>query len=193
MNLIDHLESRLGRIMHGWSYNPDGRPMPFRVAECSGGELPNVNTYVTVGLSETHLPSRVSDKSIHQELMISVPSDQADGPYPALLQQIGCHLIREESALLRGDVVGPYGPILEGSPLEAFYASLPVHHDNDFAVVEPDEEGRAFAIALTWLIPISRSEADYVAKLGWDAFESELEHKQPDLLDPRRAEMALDF
>ncbi|WP_329518854.1 suppressor of fused domain protein [Spirillospora sp. NBC_01491] len=191
MNLIDHLEDRLGRIMHGWSRHPNGRPMPFKVAECGGGRLPGINTYVTVGLSETHLPSRVSDKGVHQELMIAVPAELADGPYPVILQEIGLDLIREETALLRGDVVGPFGPMAEGSGLESFYASIPVHHDDRFAEVEPGADGREFPIVLTWLIPISRSESDFVSRHGWDDFESEMEKQDPDLFDLHRADLVL--
>ncbi|MGO1052103.1 suppressor of fused domain protein [Crossiella sp. CA198] len=189
MNLIAHLESRLGPIRHGWRTDPDGGPMPFTIVQCDGGALPGVTTFATVGLSDKHLRSRVSGKGIHQELLISVPSEQADGPFPAMLQQIAAGLLAEDTALLRGDVLGPHGPILPGSLLEAFYAAGPVHHDDDFAVVEPGADGQPFGIVLVWLIPISRGEAEFVASQGWTAFETQLERVQPDLIDPRRTQL----
>ena len=191
MGLIEHLESRLGRIEGGSRNGPGDEALPFTVVRCSGGVLPGVTTFSTVGLSNHPLPSRVSDKHLHQELLICVPSDQAEGPIGSILQQVAHWVLKADSAVLRGEVIGPYGPLLDGSAMEAFYAAIPVLFDDDFAVVPASDDGRRFDIVLTWLIPLGRTEAAFVDRHGWKAFESELIRHQPDLTDPRRPEMPL--
>ncbi|MGW1680284.1 suppressor of fused domain protein [Saccharopolyspora sp. NPDC002376] len=188
MELVEHLESRLGAIKYGWSYNENGRPMPFKVACLGSGPVPGTDSYATVGLSQTDLISRVSGRVIHQELFISVKEEFTDGPYPGILQQIGLELIMEDEALLRGDVLGPRTPILPGSTLEAFYVTLPVYYDDEFSTVRI--EG-GVEVVICWIVPISSREADYVRHAGWEKFEDELVRRQPDLRDPFREEMPL--
>ncbi|MFF3818729.1 suppressor of fused domain protein [Streptomyces bluensis] len=188
MKLIKHLEDRLGEIRYGWSYNEAGRPMPFKVACLGDGSIPDVDSYATVGLSQTDLISRTSGRVIHQELFISVKSEFTDGPYPGILQQIGLDLIMDDAALLRGDVVGPRDPILPHSKIEAFYCAIPVYYDDEFSVAQIEGE---IDIVITWLIPITRREADFVLREGWEKFEDELVRHDPDLLNPFREEIPL--
>ncbi|RNG19599.1 suppressor of fused domain protein [Streptomyces botrytidirepellens] len=188
MKLIEHLEERLGAIRHGWSYNESGRPMPFKVACLGDGPMPDIDSYATVGLSQTDLISRTSGRIIHQEIFISVDSKYTDGPYPGILQQIGLELIREDEALLRGDVIGPRDPILPGSKIEAFYAAIPVYYDKEFAAVRI--EG-GVEVVITWLVPITRKEAEFVSRQGWERFEDEVVRHDPEFHDLFRDEIPL--
>lgn len=41
-------------------------------------------------------------------------------------------------------------------------------------------------VVMVWLIPITRSEAEFVRAHGWSRFEDELVKADPDLIDLRR-------
>lgn len=116
-----------------------------------------------------------------------VPESLTAGPVPSLLHQVAMNALAQQSALLRGDVLGPQGPILPESSMEAFYVGMPVYFPDDFSTCE--EQGRTIVIA--WLIPISRTEADFVFNHGWSAFEDQLVDHDPDLTDPLRPSLQL--
>ncbi|MFC5724368.1 suppressor of fused domain protein [Streptomyces gamaensis] len=188
MRLIEHMENRLGAIVKGWTADPDSQPMPFQIGFFQNGVLPEVDTYATVGLSEHGRSAQGSERLYYQELVLGVDSKYSDGPFPALIHQLAMRVL-QNGALLRGDVVGPFGPIIPGSKLEAFYSAIPVYYDDGFAAVDLESGNRA---VMVWMVPISRAEAAYVKEFGWDAFESELVAQSPDLMDPFRDEIRLD-
>lgn len=69
--LIAHLESRLGKIQSGWTRDPEGADLPFRVAEFrGGGQLVGSTSYATVGLSRHYLPSPSGGREMSMELTI---------------------------------------------------------------------------------------------------------------------------
>jgi len=181
--LIGHLEKYLGRITGGWSGEALGGA-PFQIALFEKVPIRDCVGYVTVGLSEHEVRSRVSGKPIRQELMIVVR-----GGVPAaadLLRQIGQEIVGSGSPLLRGDIVGPRGPLWSNSRLEAFYAALPVYFPDALAECDLGGEKKC---AIVWLIPISRNETAFVGSHGWAAFERLLVRSNPDLLLTDRAEV----
>jgi hypothetical protein len=183
------MESRLGRLVEGWSVDPDSNPMPFQLGRFQDGMLPGVVTYATIGLSKHGLASRTSGRGIHQELLLSVRTGSASGFFPALLHQLAMGLLERGEPILRGDVIGPRGAIIPGSSLEAFYAAIPVYYDPGFAAVDLESGNRA---VMVWMIPIGKAEAAFVAEAGWAAFESRIAEQDPDLLDLKRSEIRLD-
>ncbi|MEV4148370.1 suppressor of fused domain protein [Amycolatopsis sp. NPDC049691] len=134
-------------------------------------------------MSRHDLVSRTSGRQLRLELI----TDGRLGEFPpGLLGQVAEELLASHEALLRGDVVGPRGPLVPGSEMQALYAAIPVYQDDDFAAVDLADGTRA---AIVWLVPISAGEAAYVASHGWKAFEDELVRHDPDLLDLGRAEL----
>lgn len=174
--LVKHLEAHLGTILHGWSLDADGDTIPFQIVELSGGKEPSVHTYSTLGLSNHPLQSRVSNKEIRCELVM-VARNGSDA-IPGILQQVGKGLI-QEGALLRGDVIGPRNPLINGSSMSALYASIPVYFPDSFATCDSAQG----PIVFIWLIPIAQKEAFYIQKNGWSAFEKLLVGCDPDLSD----------
>ncbi len=171
MALIEHLEDRLGQITEGRQH--DG----FQVVAFESG------WFATIGLSRHHLKSRTSGRQLRLEL---ITAGRPAEFLPGLLGQVADELLASHEALLRGDVIGPRGPLVPGSALEAWYAAAPVYQDDGFAAVDLDDGARA---AIVWLVPVSRAEAAYVGSHGWRAFEDELVRHDPDLLDLGRAEL----
>lgn len=181
MTLVDHLERYLGELEVGWSVDEDGREMPFQVVRFPRGSGSGTVSFATLGLSRYPLRSH-SGKEIRHELLMIVPDRLREGPVPALLQQIGIEVLAAAAPLLRGDVVGPRGSLLQGSPMEAVYVAMPVYFPDEFAVYEDDAD----PIVIAWLVPISAQEAEYVKEHGWNAFEARLADTDPDLTDPFR-------
>jgi hypothetical protein len=183
------MESRLGRLVEGWSVDPESNPMPFQLGRFQDGMLPGVVTYATIGLSKHPLTSRTSGREIRQELLLSVRSESTSGVFPGLIHQLAMGLLERGEPILRGDVVSPRGAIIPESTLEAFYAAIPVYYDDEFAAVDLESGSR---VVMVWMVPIGRAEAAFVAGVGWAAFESRLAEQDPDLLDLKRSEIRLD-
>ncbi len=188
MELLSHFEARLGQMVEGWSRGPDGTPMPFTVAKFQRGVIPDVVAYATIGLSDHALAGAGRGGSIYQELMIIVRSSSDPHIFPGVLQQLANLALDQRRAYLRGDAIGPWGPIVPGSKMEAFYAAVPVYYDDGFAAVNIDAGKR---VAIAWMAPIGRTEAAFVGTAGWRSFESQLIARDPDLLDLSRDEMPL--
>jgi Suppressor of fused protein (SUFU) len=186
MSLVDHFERYLGEIEAGWSRDDDGHPMPFQVVRFPQGSGNGTISFATLGLSR--YPMRAaSGKEIREELLMLVPSGLRDGPVPGLLQQIGMDILAADRPLLRGDVIGPRGPLIAGSEMEAIYVAIPVYFPDDFAVYEGDDD----QIVVAWLVPISSNEASYIQQHGWRAFEKRLVEDDPDLTNIFRAPLAV--
>ena len=66
--------------------------------------------------------------------------------------------------------------------MEALYAAIPLYFSDEFASFrEGDRE-----VVMVWLVPVSRTEAEFVRTHGWGRFEDELTRTNPDLLDVHR-------
>jgi hypothetical protein len=183
VEFADHIERYLGSIQHGWSRWLQSDLMPFQVAECSGGVVNDAISFITLGLSNTELVSRVSSKLIRQELLMTFRSATRGIGVPSLLQQVGCEAMKHGTAFLRGDVIGPRDKLFANGCLEALYVTLPVYYPDAFSIFQKTNSTN---IIIAWLVPISAMEADFVKRNGWSQFESVLEKKDPDLLDPYR-------
>ncbi|MEU0831558.1 suppressor of fused domain protein [Streptomyces sp. NPDC005969] len=60
----------------------------------------------------------------------------------------------------------------------------------------PDQDGKGSPengthVSVVWLVPLHGTEAQYVARNGWPACESELTRQDPDLFDLERPSMNL--
>jgi len=180
--LVEHLERYLGPIQEGWSIDADGLKLPFQVVRFDQGSGSGTISFSTLGLSRHALPSPASRQLIRHELLLLAPDSLRAGPIPSLLQQVALETLASGRALLRGDVLGPRGPLVPGSSMEAFYVGMPVYFPDEFATCEVEGE----SVVIAWLIPISRSEAAFVTEHGWPAFEERLVATDPDLTDVDR-------
>jgi len=179
-DIVEHVESYLGKIDQGWNAPPESKNR-FSVARFRNQPVEGMSTYVTLGLNH-HVLSMAEKREVRQELVFStfesVPSDEI---VSFLLRFTDLVLSRHE-ALLRGQVIGPGKPLFPGSAMNAIYVSMPVIFDEGFNTFE----GSSPPSVLVWLVPIFESEARYVQEHGWEAFEDILEKEDPDLWDLNR-------
>jgi len=157
--------------------------MPFNVVDFANGPRPNTVTFSTLGLSKVPLHAQTERTHVYQELVIVVPDSLRGGPVPGVLQQIGQLAIAKEQAVVRGDVIGPRGPLFTAdSQMEALYAALPLCFPDEFATYREGDRD----VVMVWLIPIARKEAEFVRAHGWSRFEDELLKADLDLSDLKR-------
>jgi hypothetical protein len=104
------------------------------------------------------------------------------------LYQVGTEMLQGHEGVLRGQVIGPRGPLWADSKLEALYCARPVYLPEEFASCAL---GNGEACVVVWLVPITREEAVYVHTHGWPAFERALVAQNPDLLDAHRSAMSV--
>lgn len=187
-DLVAHLEYFLGVSSGGWLRDPDQVQMPFGILRFN--DVPALDTiaYATLGLSHRTLVSRRTGKEIHQELLMLIRKPQMDLYIPSILHQVGMALLTSGKALLRGEVVGPAGPIAPMSPMEALYVAAPIYLPDEFATYSDGEE----QVVIAWLVPIFAAEAELIARKGWRSFEDLLAATDPDLTDVRRKPLATD-
>jgi hypothetical protein len=182
--LFEHLESYLGTMEYGWK-DSDGTVWPFYVMRFSGGPVDTV-TFATLGLSDTPMPSLVSDKQIRHELLFMTRPSFGNGNIPAILHQVGMEAISDKRPYLRGELIGPRrGTLIAGTQVAALYVGNPPGClPESFA---PYRSPEGIPCVLAWLVPITLNEAEFVKTHGWERFEDELCRADPDLLDLKRA------
>ena len=184
--LVEHIEHHLGPIQEGWAEQSDGRELPFQVVRTLRGPLPGTDAYLTLGMSNSPLPSPRSDKRVRQELVMAVRATEISLGVPSVLQQVASEALSLGRPLLRGEVMGPRGAMFPGSEMEALYAAIPVYFADSFSSCDIDGLG---TVVFCWLVPISREEAQFVRHCGWERFEDRLVEENPDLVDVFRRSM----
>ena len=175
----------------GWSIDeaPGGRKVTVCMFE--EGELSNVTSYATVGLSGIPLQVREDKREIFVELMAcsysaANPRESGYGPWPGILEHVASKSIQDGVAVLRGDLIPLPGPIAPGSEMVALYAMPPVYYPDNFSSFSVGGERRA---VIVWLIPVGDREVSRCIEVGWSAFEAELVARDPDILDLFRGQV----
>jgi hypothetical protein len=185
MTLIDHLERHCGEIVGGFAELGD----EFQVIGLPRGPVKGTAVLSTLGLSKHVMHSPYSGKQFRMELVMLFR--ESDGPtnLPGILYDVGKGALRDHHGLSRGDVIGPRGPLRAGATVEALYSSAPAYFPESFHLYTPTDG--TLPVVLVWLVPITASEADFVRRVGWAPFETELERQDPDLLDFARSAIDL--
>ena len=187
--LIDHLETHLGRIVAGWSQDADGWKLPFQVALLEqgrrtqwsqagqGSPVSAARVLVTLGLSST--PLRIGDtgRRVKHELVLLLRERFGYRHLCGVLQQVGLKALQRDRAYSAGEVVGPLGAFIPGPSSEAVYIAVPVYFPIDVHVFRPSAGDR---IAFRWLVPVTAQEASLIRERGWAALDEELDRQDPD-------------
>jgi|ERR1051325_1815693 hypothetical protein len=179
--LIDHLEEHLGAPARTFEPLSPRDHRPFQVISFEGTPFPDATTLVTAGLS-ARPREQSKGHNIRQELVAATYRSRDEEELAAVVDAIGREVLTRDSALLRGEVVGPAGPIFAGSTIEAFAYTSPWYWSDEFSRFS----GLSPAVLMIWLLPLTTAEAGYVRQHGIDRFEVEINEQVPDLLDFRR-------
>lgn len=180
-HLVEHLERYLGTISGGWSKDADGNPQHAQVLKFDDAPLDGVAAYSTLGLSR-HALALPGKASIRMEFLMMVRRGHFERYVPSIMQQLVEEVIHEGRAPLRGEVIGPRGPLDPDTRLEAFLVYSPYYQPDGFAACE-DANG---PIIMAGLVPLFPEEASFARTHGWEALESLLVQHDPDVDDWRR-------
>lgn len=179
--LPEHYELHLGKIARGWSDETEKHGIQIVCFERQPEA--GVKTYATLGLSR-YIVELPGQKLIRQELLISANELFASDAVAGLVLSLAEYIVKRGKALLRGEVIGPGAPVVEGSTLAAIYVTNPSPFDRSFAEFDSGSPATVFA----YLVPITGEEATLVSKRGWRWFEDRLEEQNPDIWDLARTE-----
>lgn len=181
MCLTQHLESYLGQITEGLSVSEAGQGMPI-ILPFRNQPIKGATTYVTLGCSNVTLHQE-DGSAIRQELLMISYDGYDQMEIVALISSVYLEdMLATGSALTHRSVLGPAGPIIDGSQLTAFYCARPAYFPDGFhRFTETDP-----IVEFLWLVPITDREAKYVKKNGSDAFEYLLVEQDPDLMNLSR-------
>lgn len=182
MTSIDrHLERYLGTIARGWgatNENPGG----VQVCLFEHQPAPEAVTYATLGLSH-HVLAMANDRTVRQELLLPVFRTSASDDLVKLLLHVADQVLERHEAPLRGEVFRLGHPLCAGASCQHLYATIPVIFPDGLATCEETSP----PTVCIWLVGITDREARWIDAEGWEAFEDQLEHLDPPLLDPCRA------
>jgi hypothetical protein len=180
-SVAEHIEGYLGEISAGWSDTTSSHGI--QVVSFRDQPMPSVTTYVTLGLSEVEL-ALPRDRKIRQEIVVSAHDSFSGNDIAGFLLSLAEHIKVRGRAVLRGEVVGPWHPILKGATVNSVYVTNPTPFDDGFAEFYRVEPPVIFAL----LIPITEKEVSLVSNQGWNWFEEMLESQDPDIWDLNRVE-----
>lgn len=176
--LIAALEQDFGPIQEGWTVPVEGHSHTLQIVrlEAWDGHI----TYATLGLSQFPLSSPSGQRRLHLELLMRFRREQP-GDWPRTpICNLALEMIGRDLAVVRGDCIGPRGPLRPGSKFEALYCTSPVFLE-DARHMLIDEAGRG--IALVWVVPVTAEEARLRRDRGWDALEDRLDAEFGTLFD----------
>ena len=171
-----HVRTWLGEptALRQVSLDPHGVVSLLQITDspCDGA-----TTIATAGLAD------LTGHRLHEELIMACWSDGPVNDLASVVELVVRQLAEGRDLLLLGDVVGPAGPLVPGSPMDCIYVCEPTYHPAELARFVSAE---GCEIHARWLIPIHASEAQVVADRGARALEELLEKADPDLLSLQR-------
>jgi hypothetical protein len=181
--VLRHLRAHLGEIAVRYSTHADGRPMRFEVLGFKDHPRRGATTFVTFGLCALELP--VQNGFVREELVLATWDRFLVQDIPALLLMVAGTIADRQTAVIRGQVLGPRGPIFPGSTASALYFTPPPYFPESFDYLASTVPPTLFA----GVVPLTREETEMVGELGWNRFEDEIGRQNPDLLDLARPSM----
>jgi Suppressor of fused protein (SUFU) len=180
--LSGHIDKYLGVIESGWSFKDEvGDVQVVKVLDCP---VAGVIAYSTLGMSWTKL-AMPGDRMVRQELLLAAYERYPPSKVASFLLTFCKYALSTGRALLRGDVVGPYQPLIPGVAVDSVFCTLPVMFSPGLKTFSASEPHTVFV----WLVPITSAEARFIRSNGWNRFEDLLEKDQPDFWDLDRASL----
>lgn len=179
MTIIQHVEKYLGEIRQGWKDNDSDLDLQI----VSINDCPNetVTTFLSLGMSKEPLELNEM-KKVKQELIFSVYSMAISSMIVSCLMSICEAILGRGKAVLRGEIIPLSSELAERMGFSAVYCTIPVFFEDDFCTYNESSP----PTVMVWVLPIFKSEVDYIETNGWESFEDLLEENDPDLCSLER-------
>jgi hypothetical protein len=180
--VIRHIEAHLGRIdpaVGTWRWRRRGRS----TLQAAFRDRPRPGAVTVCSLGVGHHALCSTRGHVRQELLLACWGRFLSAELAGLLTAAAGYALEPHVALSPGQVLGPAGPLIPGSGLEALLCLEPRLHPATLAVCAATEPPTEFV----WLVPVTPAEGREAA----EGFVSELlarwERDRVDLLDWQRA------
>ncbi len=155
------------------------------VAKWVDAPAPGLDAWLTVGLSRYRLRQPCSGTLVRQELLCCCSAEWSHLRWEEVLLSIAGRVVASEKALMRGQLLGPAGPLFPEEPdltVTALLCTPPAFFADDFAEYGPPDDVTLFVE----LIPVTNVECERVSSEGWSWFFSAADQGQIDILDLTR-------
>ncbi len=186
MTLADALKAHLDRFC---GPRPDKLQLDeqsrLRVVTFRDVPLEGLTSFFTIGLSGHTLTRPNSGTSIRQEILVCVDREFEDLPWQEPLAGIARAAADGHRALMRGEVLGPFGRIFPERvdiAAAAFVCSAPAFFPDEFFELDAGQD----SVLFVELIPVTDSEAKRIWGEGADWFFEDVDSGRLDILDLSR-------
>ena len=180
MTILEHAEKYLGEISQGWK--DEGAEENIQIVSFKDCPGESTTTFMSLGLSH-HVLDISETKSVRLEIVFSVYSMAIVTMVVSFLFSLCEAIINRHKTVLRGEVIPLSSDMAKRIGFDAVYCAIPVFFNDDFATYDESSP----STVVVWIIPIHRSEVDFIEKNGWERFEDLLQAKGPDLFALNRA------
>ena len=182
MNIIDHIQKYIGPIQEGWK-DRDSK-LNIQIVRCNDELEENLNHFLSLGLSDSIL-SISPRKKVRQEFLFSVRSFDNDSLIFYFLMLVCEAVVARKKAVLRGEYIRLPAEVAMDMGFDALYCSIPMLQEDGFSSFDKVDP----PVIMVWLIPIYKSEAEFVDLNGWGMFEDVLQENQSDLFSISRSKL----
>lgn len=186
MALADALRTHLDRFC---GKQPDELKLDeesrLRVATFRDVPSEGLHSFLTIGLSGHKLIQPNSQTPIRQEILICVDQAYADLPWQEPLAGVARAAAERHRALMRGEVLGPFGRIFseqEGLTPTAFVCGAPAFFPDEFFELDAGAD----SVLFVELIPVTDREVERIRDKGAESFFEEVDSGRVDTLDLAR-------
>jgi hypothetical protein len=176
VNPLHHIEKYLGKFDSSWA--EENMKNACNVLGFFNTPIKGVNTYVTAGLNK-HILNMPKKRLVREELIISVENNFCSDDIVSFLISFSDFILSKHQALLKGDVIGPYEPIIPNVKTNSIYSTDPFFFDDQFIVLKESSPPTVFV----YLMPILESEVKFIHSHGWSQFDNLLEKKMPNIFN----------
>ena len=181
--VLKHLEKQLGKeaLRSSARSNDTGSLLDVSISLFNDQPATDAFTLASVGLSNKIFMQPDNKQVRHEILFCAYNKFRTDAIYEKLFDVLD-YLLEQDEAISLGQLFDCEGPVASNSSMEGFLFYTPVYFDEALHVIETMKPH----VILAWLIPIHRSELEFIAENGPDAFDALLGEHDPDLLDLSR-------
>ncbi len=173
-----HYSQFFGKPNNGYSILLDQHPEGhYDIVEYKDVPWGGAVTLATYGFSDIHL------HPFRQELVFSCYERFVSEELVAWIAGVEQNVATCRHALQQGEVLWARRPLSSSTVMEAMYSAVPTYFPDEFQVVD----AKGVKIDIGWLIPLYRSEANWIEEQGWRAFEVALVEGDPDVMDLTRS------
>ena len=182
-----HLETWLGSVAARYTgRDSEGQDLPWEVLEFPRQPWRGATTYATVGLGETPFAD-TDGEDLRHELLFEVGEYFAGEETIFLVFHVAEMLRRHGRVISLGSYMDLEGPISTGASVEGFFFYDPIHFADELTVAEIGDP----PTVIVWMVPITRSEIEFLERRGPEAFDDLMAEQDPDVFDLSRPSLEL--